>query len=53
MPSTFDRKLVLDILTQISEAIQKIKKRFARSIQLNNSQILMRAWKNWTLYACS
>ena len=29
MPSTFDRKLVLDILTQISEAIQKIKKRFA------------------------
>ena len=29
MPSTFDRKLVLDILIQISEAIQKIKKRFA------------------------
>ena len=29
MPSTFDRKLALDILTQISEAIQKVKKRFA------------------------
>jgi uncharacterized protein with HEPN domain len=29
MQSTYDRKLVLEILTQISDAIQKIKKRFA------------------------
>jgi uncharacterized protein with HEPN domain len=29
MPSTYDRKLALEILTQISDAIDKIKKRFA------------------------
>ena len=28
MPSTYDRELVLEVLTQILEAIQKIKKRF-------------------------
>ena len=29
MPSTYDRKLALEILTQISDAIKKVKKRFA------------------------
>jgi len=29
MQSTYDRKLALEILTQISDAIEKIKKRFA------------------------
>ena len=29
MQSTYDRKLVLEILTQIADAIEKVKKRFA------------------------
>lgn len=29
MQSTYDRKLALEILTQISDAIEKVKKRFA------------------------